>query len=307
MRVLSGNFSLPMGSLNLLHTDPARHPVLGGYWRLMRLDKPVGTLLILWPTLWSLWLASEGQPGLKLTFIFIAGTFLMRAAGCVINDYADRHVDGKVARTTQRPLASGELKPHQALRLFFSLCLAAFLLVLLTNQLTIAMSLVGALLASIYPFLKRFTHLPQVWLGLAMNWGIVMAWTAVTGSLSREIWVFYLAAIFWTIAYDTCYAMVDREDDLRIGVKSIAILFGDLDRLMIGVLQVFTICSLLLGGHSFDLGVSFYVAVAAVACLFIYQQWLIRGREGPACFQAFMNNRWVGLVLFLGILVHYLL
>ena len=296
-----------MDSLKILHSDPAKHPFLGGYWRLMRLDKPVGTLLILWPTLWSLWLASEGEPRLKLTFIFVAGTLLMRAAGCVINDFADRHVDGQVARTLDRPLASGELRTSQALRLFFSLCFAAFLLVLLTNTLTIAMSLVGALLASIYPFLKRVTHLPQVWLGLAMNWGIVMAWTAVTGSLSREIWIFYLAAIFWTVAYDTCYAMVDREDDLRIGVKSIAILFGELDRLMIGVLQVLTLCSLALGAKSFELGISFQIAVAIVACLFAYQQWLIRHRQRSACFRAFMNNRWVGLILFIGILIHYLL
>lgn len=296
-----------MDSLKLLYSDPSQHPVLGGYWRLMRLDKPVGTLLILWPTLWSLWLASEGEPGLKLTFIFVVGTFLMRAAGCVINDFADRHVDGDVARTQSRPLATGELKPSQALRLFFALCISAFLLVLLTNKLTIAMSLIGAILASVYPFLKRVTHLPQIWLGLAMNWGIIMAWTAVTGSLAKEVWILYLAAIFWTVAYDTCYAMVDREDDLRIGVKSIAILFGDLDKFMIGVLQVLALCSLLLGGRSLELGLSFQISIALVACLFTYQQWLIRHREPNACFRAFMNNRWVGLILFLGILVHYLL
>lgn len=296
-----------MEPLKLLHTDPATHPVVGGYWRLMRLDKPVGTLLILWPTLWSLWLATQGQPGFGLTFIFVAGTFLMRAAGCVINDYADRQVDGEVARTKNRPLATGELRPKQALQLFVALCAMAFMLVLFTNKLTIAMSFVGALLASIYPFLKRFTHLPQVWLGLAMNWGIIMAWTAATGAFSREVWIFYLAAIFWTVAYDTCYAMVDRKDDLRIGVKSIAILFGDLDKVMIGVLQLLTLFSLTLGGQSLELGPSFNIAVALVALLFIYQQWLIRDRQKEACFRAFMNNRWVGLIIFIGILLHYLL
>lgn len=296
-----------MEPLKLLHTDPATHPVVGGYWRLMRLDKPVGTLLILWPTLWSLWLATQGQPGFGLTFIFVAGTFLMRAAGCVINDYADRQVDGEVARTKNRPLATGELRPKQALQLFVALCAMAFMLVLFTNKLTIAMSFVGALLASIYPFLKRFTHLPQVWLGLAMNWGIIMAWTAATGAFSREVWIFYLAAIFWTVAYDTCYAMVDREDDLRIGVKSIAILFGDLDKVMIGALQILTLFSLTLGGQSLELGLMFYIAVALVACLFVYQQWLIRDRQEQACFRAFMNNRWVGLIIFIGILLHYLL
>lgn len=296
-----------MISLKLLEIEPSKHPLIGGYWRLMRLDKPVGTLLILWPTLCSLWLASDGSPGFKLFFIFVLGTFLMRAAGCVINDFADRNFDGAVSRTANRPLATGELSTKQALRLFYALCLTAFVLVLFTNKLTIAMSLVGALLAAIYPFLKRVTHLPQVWLGLAMNWGVIMAWTAVTGSLSKEIWIFYLAAIFWTVAYDTCYAMVDREDDLRIGVKSIAILFGEQDKFMIGVLQIFTLSALIMSGQLFELGISYQIALGVVTCLFAYQQWLIRNRQTQACFQAFMNNRWVGLAIFLGILTHYLL
>ena len=296
-----------MDALTLLRADPARHPSIGPYWRLMRLDRPVGALLILWPTLSSLWLASEGQPGFKLLFVFVAGTFVMRAAGCVINDFADRNIDGQVSRTQGRPLARGELHSGQALRLFIILCGLAFLLVLLTNTLALGMSLVAVLLASIYPFLKRVTHLPQVWLGLAMNWGIVMAWTAATGSLSREVWIFYLAAIFWTLVYDTCYAMVDREDDLRVGVKSIAILFGELDRLMIGMLQLLMLGALALTGRVFALGVSYQIAMLVVAGLFFYQQWLIRHRQPQGCFAAFMNNRWVGMVIFVGILLHYLL
>ncbi len=293
--------------LKLLATDLKRHKRIGPYWRLMRLDRPVGTLLILWPTLVGLWLATAGHPPLGLLVIFVVGTFLMRAAGCVINDFADRRVDGAVERTRTRPLATGELQPQQALRLFVLLCVLAFGLVLFTNWLTIGMSLIGALLAAIYPFLKRFTHLPQVWLGMAMNWGIVMAWTAGTATLGREIWEFYLAALCWTVAYDTCYAMVDREDDLRIGVKSIAILFGDLDRAMIGLLQLLCLMALALGGKAFELGPVYHLALLTIAALFGYQQWLIRGRQRDACFAAFMNNRWVGLAMFLGVGLHYLL
>ncbi len=287
---------------NLLALSPGQRQTLDAYWRLMRIDRPVGTLLILWPTLSSLWLGSSGLPSLKLLIIFVLGTFLMRSAGCVINDYLDRHIDGAVSRTRNRPLATAELRPEQALICFAMLCILALGLVLLTNGLTLAMAFVGALLVVVYPTLKRVTHLPQLWLGLAMNWGMIMAWTAATGALEREIWVLYLGAVLWTLVYDTCYAMVDRPDDLRIGVKSTAILFGEQDRLIIGILQSLTLLTFWLGGHLFELGPFYYLALMAIGALFVWQQWLIRKRDADGCFTAFINNQWVGLLLFLGIL-----
>lgn len=279
----------------------ANHPRLGPWWRLMRFDKPVGTLLVLWPTLWGLWLAADGWPSLHLLLIFTLGSILMRAAGCAINDYADRNLDGEVERTRNRPLATGELTPKQALGCFFVLITLAFFLVLLTNLLTIMLAFVGVLLAATYPFLKRWTHLPQLGLGLAMNWGMVMAYAAQAGALSPGIFVFYCAAICWTVAYDTCYAMVDREDDLRIGIKSIAILFGEQDKLMIGLLQTLTIGALWIGAARFELGGWYLAMLAPLTGLFAYQQWLIRERSRSGCFAAFMNNRWVGPLVLLGI------
>lgn len=285
----------------------AKHPIIGPYWRLMRLDKPVGSLLILWPTLASLWLAADGHPDIHLIAVFTLGTFLMRSAGCAINDFADRKVDGEVKRTANRPLAQGEITPKNALTCFAVVCLVAFLLVLLTNRLTIMLSMVGLVLAVIYPFLKRITHLPQVWLGLAMNWGIIMAFSAQAGALQPGIWVLYAATICWTVAYDTFYAMVDRDDDLRMGVKSIAILFGDQDRMMAGALQALTVLALYLAGQRFELSIAYqWITLGGVTLLFLFQQYLIRGREPPFCFQAFMNNRWVGLLIFAGVFAHYI-
>ena len=287
----------------IIALSPAADPVIGPYWRLMRFDRPVGTLLVLWPTLWGLWLAAEGTPDFHLSIIFVLGSITMRAAGCAINDYADRDFDGMVERTKNRPLATGELSPKQALICFF--CASGFgvLLVLLTNLLTMQMALIGAVLTAMYPFLKRWTHLPQIWLGLAMNWGIVMAFTAQSNSLTPGIAVFYCAAICWTVAYDTCYAMVDREDDLKVGVKSIAILFGDQDKMMVGVLQALTFFALYIGGQRFGLAPVYFWALLPVVALFSYQQWLIRDRSPSGSFSAFMNNQWVGPIVLIAILL----
>lgn len=285
----------------LLSIRPMTDPVIGPYWRLMRFDKPVGTLLILWPTFWGLWLAAEGIPDFHLVIIFLLGSVAMRAAGCAINDYADREFDGQVERTKGRPLATGELTPKQALICFFAASVFAILLVLMTNLLTMAMALVGAVLTALYPFLKRWTHLPQIWLGLAMNWGIIMAFTAQSNSLVPGIAVFYCAAICWTVAYDTCYAMVDREDDLRIGVKSIAILFGEQDKMMIGILQSLALFALYIGGQRFELSSMYFWGLLPLICLFVYQHWLIRDRSREGCFAAFMNNRWVGPIVLMAI------
>lgn len=275
------------------------------YWRLMRMDRPIGTLLLLWPTLWSLWLAAKGMPSVKNLVIFVLGVIVMRAAGCVINDFADRKIDGKVQRTKDRPLATGAVSSKEALGLFIALCLLAFVLVLFTDPFTIKLSVGGLVLAFCYPFMKRHTHLPQVVLGAAFAWGIPMAYAAEAGKLPQEVWLIYLAVVLWTVAYDTFYAMVDRDDDLKIGVKSTAILFGEQDRLMTGILQAMTIYALVLVGNRFELGTFYYLGLAAAAGLFIYQQWLIRFRARAACFQAFLNNNWVGVAVFAGIVMDY--
>lgn len=274
----------------------------GAFLELMRFDKPVGTLLLLWPTLTALWLAADGTPSPGVFLIFTLGVIVMRAAGCVINDYADRDLDGAVLRTRYRPITEGRISPHEALLTFVALCLVAFLLVLMTNLLTIALSLVGLLLASVYPFMKRYTHLPQVVLGLAWAWVIPMAFAAQTGSVVSGIWVFYAAVALWTVAFDTFYAMVDREDDRKVGIKSTAILFDDMDLSIIAVLQGLALIALLLTGQSFDRGLWYFVGIAMVAVLFLYQQLIARHREPERCFQAFRNNNWVGLAMFLGIL-----
>ena len=283
--------------LTNLSTD--RH--FGPYIRLMRLNKPIGSLLILWPTLASLWTAAAGQPKISLVVIFVLGTFLMRSAGCAINDFADRHVDRYVKRTATRPLATKELQPKQALVCFFVVSALAFSLVLLTNRLTIYLSFCGAALAVIYPFLKRITNLPQIWLGLAMNWGVIMAYSAQTGTLDAGIGLFYGATILWCIVYDCFYAMVDRDDDLRLGVKSIAILFGQQDRLICGLLQAICLIALYIAGDTLALGIGYQlICVGGCGLLFIYQQTLIRHRDRDACFAAFTNNKWVGLLMFIG-------
>lgn len=281
--------------------SPSAVPRIRLYWQLMRMHKPIGALLLLWPTLWSLWLAADGVPRWDVLVIFVLGVFVMRSAGCVINDFADRKVDGHVKRTRERPLVNGQVSSREAIALFIGLCLLAFGLVLLTNTLTIQLSVGGVLLAFCYPFMKRFTHLPQVVLGAAFAWAIPMAFAAQSGSLGAEVWLLYTAVVLWTVVYDTFYAMVDRDDDLRIGVKSTAILFGEHDRLMTGVLQALTLYALLMVGSRFELGTYYYVSLGVAALLFAYQQYLIRFRQRDACFKAFMNNNWVGFAIFIGV------
>ena len=277
------------------------------YWRLMRFDKPIGILLLLWPTWWALLIAGGGQPTLKNALVFTAGVVLMRAAGCVMNDVADRDFDPHVERTRSRPLAAGELQTRQAVVLFLVLMILAFLLVLLTNALTVKLALVGAVLASTYPFFKRFTHIPQVVLGIAFGWGIPMAFAAETGAVPSIAWWLLGINTTWSIIYDTLYAMVDREDDLAVGVKSTAILFGRHDLLVIGLLMGLMVALLLTAGLRLGLTWPWYLGVAAAAGLFAGQLFKARKRDRAACFKAFLNNNWVGFVLFLGLLSHYLL
>ena len=277
------------------------------FWRLMRFDKPIGILLLLWPTWWALLIAGGGQPTLKNALVFTAGVVLMRAAGCVMNDVADRDFDPHVERTRSRPLAAGELQTRQAVGLFLVLMILAFLLVLLTNALTVKLALVGAVLASTYPFFKRFTHIPQVVLGIAFGWGIPMAFAAETGAVPSIAWWLLGINTTWSIIYDTLYAMVDREDDLAVGVKSTAILFGRHDLLVIGLLMGLMVALLLTAGLRLGLTWPWYLGVAAAAGLFAGQLFKARKRDRAACFKAFLNNNWVGFVLFLGLLLHYLL
>lgn len=284
-----------------------RWPAALPYWQLARLDRPIGSLLLLWPTWWALWLAAEGWPGLHLFAVFTLGVLLMRAAGCAINDFADRKVDAHVKRTADRPLATGSVTPRGAVALFAGLSLVAFALVLTTNRLTILMSLLALALAFCYPFAKRYTNLPQVVLGAAFSMGIPMAFAAVQGDVPPQAWVLYTANLLWTVCYDTFYAMVDRDDDLKIGVKSTAVLFGELDRAMTGALQLMALFALLLIGQRFGLGAAYYAGLVAAAGLFAYQQWLVRDRERNACLKAFLNNSWVGASIFVGIMLHYLL
>ena len=275
------------------------------YALLMRLDRPIGTYLLLWPTLWGLWFAAEGVPDPQVLFVFVAGVALMRSAGCVINDYADRDFDPHVERTRSRPIAAGRVKPKEALLLFAALCLIAFGLVLTMNHLTIALSFVGVFLAASYPFMKRYTHLPQLHLGAAFAWAIPMGFAAQTGAIPPLAWVLFAAPIFWATAYDTLYAMVDREDDLKIGVKSTAILFGRWDRFWVGVFQVLTLAVLASVGLMTGRGGAYFLGLGVAVLLSVYQQWLIREREGPACFRAFLNNHWLGLVVFVGLALDY--
>ena len=274
--------------------------------RLMRLDRPIGTYLLLWPTLWALWFASEGHPQLSHLIIFTLGVVVMRAAGCVINDYADRHVDGSVERTKNRPIPAGEVSASAALKLFFGLMAVALGLVLLTNQLTITLAFGGAAVAALYPFLKRFTHLPQLGLGVAWAWSTPMAFAAETNGLPLELWVVFGAVVFWTIAFDTYYAMVDRKDDLQIGIKSTAILFGKYDLLIIGLLQVAVLALLIWAGLLFDRGTVYFIALAVAAAYFINQHFISRSRDREACFTAFLNNHRVGMVIFIGLAADYL-
>lgn len=279
---------------------------LGDYARLMRLDKPIGIFLLLWPTLWALLIASEGHPDEKILLIFVLGVVLMRSAGCVINDYADRDIDRHVSRTQNRPLTSGRVTTGEAKFLFLGLCLLAFVLVLQLNTLTVLLSIAGVLLAAVYPFMKRVTHLPQVFLGAAFGWSVPMAFAAQTGTVPQIAWLMFLATLLWATAYDTLYAMVDREDDLALGIKSTAILFGDYDRKIIGVIQVMVLLCLLMIGRQAEMGGMYYLGVLLAGVLVVYQQYLIRFRTREGCFQAFLNNNWFGMVIFLGILFDYM-
>lgn len=271
------------------------------FLQLMRLNRPIGTWLLMWPTLWALWFASEGVPGRNVLLIFVAGVYVMRAAGCVVNDYADRHFDGHVKRTKHRPLATGRISETEAQLLFIALVAAAFILVLLTNWFTVLLSLGGVLLAVIYPFMKRYTHFPQVVLGAAFSWAIPMAFGAVLGYVPLEAWLLFFANVLWTVAYDTQYAMVDRDDDLKIGIKSTAVLFGNADCLMIGLLQVATLGLLGWVGWRVELGGFFWLGLTSMAATFLHQQRLIYQRDRDRCFQAFLNNHWSGLLIFAGI------
>ncbi len=274
--------------------------------QLIRFDKPIGTLLLLWPTLCALWIAGAGRPDPALVLIFIAGTFLMRSAGCIVNDVADRNFDGAVERTRQRPLVTGTVSLQEALVFAAFLSLLAFALVLLTNPPTVALSLVAVMLAASYPYMKRHTHLPQVVLGMAFSWGIPMAFMAQQEQLPAALWLLYLGNLLWTVAYDTEYAMVDRDDDVKIGIKSTAILFGHQDRRIIAALQVASLACFYLAGTAFGLGPLYLAGLLGAAALFLYQQRLIRERHPAQCFRAFLNNNWVGLSLFAGTAAHYL-
>ena len=276
---------------------------LPAFKQLMRLDRPIGILLLLWPTLGALWLASEGFPQLDLLLIFALGTVVMRSAGCCINDFADAKIDGHVARTTQRPLATGELSRREALQAFIALSLLGFGLVLLTNRFTILLSFGAIAVATLYPFMKRLTNLPQLVLGIAYSFGILMAFSAATNEIPPAAYLLFIANCLWTTAYDTQYAMVDREYDLKIGVKSTAVLFGSADTLIIGVLQGLVILAWWLAGYRFGLDWPYFAGVIAAAVLFIYHQTLIRDRLPEPCFKAFLHNRWVGLVMFLGVVI----
>lgn len=286
---------------------PAWRERLPHYWQLVRGDRPVGTLLLLWPTWWALWLAAEGVPPLATLVIFTAGVWLTRSAGCVINDYNDRWLDPQVERTRARPLATGAVSPREALALFAVLMGLAFGLVLLTNRLTVYLSVVAVFLAASYPLLKRYTYLPQVYLGIAFGWGIPMAFAAVQGTVPVIAWLLFLGNLLWTTGYDTWYAMVDREDDLRAGSKSTAILFGDADLLAQGILYAGFFWAMWLLGARAGLGMHYQAALGLALGLVLAQFWIARGRGREACFAAFRANQWVGLAVFAGIAAHYAL
>jgi len=275
---------------------------VSAYFRLMRLDKPVGIYLLLWPTYWALFLAAGGWPDVDLLVIFTLGVIVMRSAGCIINDYADREIDKHVERTQNRPIASGEVSSKSALLLFFVLILSAFGLVLLTNTLTIQLSFVAVALAALYPFTKRCIQLPQFVLGLAFGMSVLMAFSAQRGEVPVEAYWLFAANIVWTLIYDTMYAMADREEDLKIGVKSTAILFAKYDRIIIGILQILLLVVFLKIGNLFDLGLFYQLSALIISILMIYHQFLIKNRQKTACFKAFLHNHYIGMALFAGIL-----
>lgn len=293
--------------VRLLKSLNCINPRAWDFIQLTRMDKPIGIYLLLWPTLWALWIAAEGVPSLSNLLIFVFGVILTRAGGCVINDFADRKVDGHVKRTEQRPLVSGKISSKEALVFFALLMGASFLLVLCTNAPTVWLSFGGLALAASYPFMKRYTYYPQVVLGAAFSWGMPMAFTAETGSVPAAAWLLYIANVLWTVAYDTYYAMTDRDDDLKIGVKSTAILFGDADRVIILSLQGLALGCLLLAGEQFELGGWFYLGLLAAATCFVWEFWYTRDRDPQRCFKAFLHNHWAGLAIFIGIVLNYAL
>ena len=287
--------------------DSQKKPLqLYQYLLLMRLDRPIGMFLLLWPTLWALWIAGEGKPDMHVLLVFVLGVFLMRSAGCVINDYADRNFDPHVERTRNRPLVTGRVTSQEALTLFVVLSVISFLLVLTLNSLTIMLSLAGVLLAVIYPYMKRYTYLPQIFLGMAFGWAVPMAFAAETGTVPNVAWLLFIVTVLWATAYDTMYAMVDRLDDMRIGVKSTAILFGDADRIIIAIFQLLIFVVLVIIGKQLAMGGYYYLGVTTAVFLAIYQQYLIKDRLGPRCFKAFHNNNWFGGAIFLGIVLDYM-
>ncbi len=278
---------------------------LRNYGRLMRIDKPIGLWLLLWPTLWALWIAGDGHPDQGLFVVFVLGVFIMRSAGCVLNDFVDRKIDPYVERTRDRPIASGAVAPFEALTLFVALGLIAVGLATMLNQPARMLAIVGAALTIIYPFIKRFVSIPQFILGAAFGWAVPMAFAAQTGELPQIAWVVFGAALIWAVIYDTFYAMVDREDDMKIGVKSTAILFGDADLFVIAGMQVVMIAALIFVGLRAELGFWYYLSLAVSAGLMARHQWLARNREKEGCFKAFLQNHHIGLVIFIGILLHY--
>ena len=276
------------------------------YLLLIRLNRPIGIFLLLWPTLWGLWIASEGFPNTKILVVFLFGVFLMRSAGCILNDIIDKDFDKFVARTQNRPLASDKLSSIEAFIVAISLIFIAFLLVLTTNTLTVQLSFVAIILAGTYPFLNRHTYLPQFFLGLTFGWSIPMAFAATTNSIPKIAWLLLIANILWAVVYDTIYAMIDREDDLKIGIKSTAILFDDADRFIIGLIQSLVLIALIVIGQQASLNTIYYFSLIIGGCLFLYQLYLIRNRDPKKCMQAFLNNNWFGLVVFIGLFINYL-
>jgi 4-hydroxybenzoate polyprenyltransferase len=277
------------------------------YALLIRLDRPIGTFLLLWPTLWGLWIAAEGFPAPNVFIVFVLGVFLMRSAGCVLNDIADRRFDPLVSRTRTRPLAAGKVSSVEALMVAGSLIFIAFLLVLTMNELTIQLAFVAVILVGIYPFMKRFTYLPQFFLGLTFGWSIPMAFAAQTNAIPQIAWLLLIANILWSVTYDTMYAMVDREEDLKIGVKSTAILFDDADRVIIAIIQALVLITLIIIGRQAELGLSYFISLGIAACFFLYQLRLIWKREPKQCLRAFLNNNWFGLTIFIGLFLDYLI
>jgi 4-hydroxybenzoate polyprenyltransferase len=285
---------------------PTRNPKPQAYWQLIRGDRPVGTLLLLWPTLWALWLAAEGIPPVKLLLVFSAGVWLTRSAGCIINDYADQWLDAKVERTRHRPLARGALSGREALAAFTLMMLAAFGLVLLTNRLTILLSVVGVALAATYPYLKRHTYFPQVYLGIAFGWGIPMAFAAVQNTIPQSAWLLFLANLLWTTAYDTWYAMVDKDDDLKAGAKSLAIFLGDMDLMALGLFFAGFLTSLALLGRQYQFSPAYYLCLTAAGAVILWQFKTARLRHREDCFRAFLSNQWVGMLVFIGFVMAFL-